>query len=78
MYASYEDNIWQTYKQYIKSDQLEIFTFDWTCRCILTQSDVEIVLRGEEGAELSESEGDDDSELDNSAPSGESETEEVE
>ena len=42
------------------------------------ESDVEIVLRGEEGAELSESEGDDDSELDNSAPSGERKTGEVE
>ena len=41
------------------------------------ESDIEIVLRGEEGAELSESEGDDDSELDKSAPSGESETGEV-
>ena len=36
------------------------------------------MLYGEEGAELSESEGGDDSELDNSAPSGESETEDVE
>ena len=42
------------------------------------ESDVEIVLYGEEGAELSESEGCNDSELDNSAPSGESETEDVE
>ena len=42
------------------------------------ESDVEIVLRGEESAELSESEGDDDSELDNNASSGESETKEVE